>query len=243
MENIHVPVDDWVATRLRATGDAISERRRVLGITAAVLSERTKALGYPISRGTIAKIESGHRKGLDVFELIVIASALRIPPVQLLYPRVCDGGTRYVPAAPLEYEARAIRRFSGRLNSIQILDSVEGDVDGADDIRREARHGAEALGKLELVVRWDEIVDDIQTFTQEMLGHPEGSGGEAKYAALLRDAEREYERVSLELEALGVPLPPRKERDVSEAERTAIQQLHGAKQSVNLYMNEPQDNA
>lgn len=78
---------------------ALSQRRRALGITASELSRRTREIGYPISRGAIAKMESNSRAGkIDVMEWLVLAAALDIPPVLLLFPEYPDG--RYMALLP-----------------------------------------------------------------------------------------------------------------------------------------------
>lgn len=78
---------------------ALSQRRRALGLTASELSRRTRNIGYPISRGAIAKMESNSRSGkIDVMELLVLAAALDIPPVLLLFPEYPDG--RYMALLP-----------------------------------------------------------------------------------------------------------------------------------------------
>ncbi len=45
------------------------------------------ATGRLITRDTIANLESGRKRVLDIAELIILAKALDVPPVSLLYPR------------------------------------------------------------------------------------------------------------------------------------------------------------
>jgi transcriptional regulator with XRE-family HTH domain len=67
-------------------GRAVKARRRALKLSASEVSRRTAELGYPISRGAIAKIESNSRSGkVDVAELLALSAALDIPPVLLLF--------------------------------------------------------------------------------------------------------------------------------------------------------------
>ncbi len=68
-------------------GVAVLWRRKALKLTALQLAERTKALGYPITRVAISKIEGNKRAGkLDLAELLTLAAALEIPPALLLFP-------------------------------------------------------------------------------------------------------------------------------------------------------------
>lgn len=79
-------------------GTAIGERRRARGMSAVQLSARTAEFGYPITRGTIAKIESNSRGGkLDLAEIMVLAAALDVPPILLIFP---DGPFRRVEVLP-----------------------------------------------------------------------------------------------------------------------------------------------
>ncbi|ORJ52569.1 hypothetical protein [Mycobacterium simiae] len=61
------------------------------------LADETERLGHPISRAAIANYESGRKKGLDVAELLVLAAALRIPPLAILFPEVPDGPVELLP--------------------------------------------------------------------------------------------------------------------------------------------------
>jgi transcriptional regulator with XRE-family HTH domain len=66
-------------------GLAVKARRLALKLSAAELSRRTAEIGYPITRGAIARIESNSRLGkIDVAELLALSAALDIPPVLLL---------------------------------------------------------------------------------------------------------------------------------------------------------------
>ncbi len=55
-------------------------------LSAERLAERVSQLGYPYSRSALVNLEYGRKKTLEVSELIVIAEALDVPPVELLFP-------------------------------------------------------------------------------------------------------------------------------------------------------------
>lgn len=61
------------------------------------LADQTTELGYPITRAQIANYESGRKQSLDVAELLVIAEALKVPPVALIYPDLPDGQVELLP--------------------------------------------------------------------------------------------------------------------------------------------------
>lgn len=72
-------VMESIAQEIRAWRD----RREISG---KELAARCAELGFPIARNVIANIESGRRSGISVPELIVIAMALNVPPILLIYP-------------------------------------------------------------------------------------------------------------------------------------------------------------
>lgn len=79
-------------------GAAVQARRKALGMTAAQLAARTKDLGYPLTRVTITKIETNSRSGkFGIAEWLVLAVALKVPPILLLIPEFPDGGATVLP--------------------------------------------------------------------------------------------------------------------------------------------------
>ncbi|RIR68651.1 helix-turn-helix domain-containing protein [Mycobacteroides abscessus] len=98
MPNIDQSAKDWQEERSKQFGQAVAKRRGALGLTAVQLSERTKALGYPMTRSTIARIEGNHRAGkVDLAEIVTLAAALDTAPTLLLFPNLVDGRVRPLP--------------------------------------------------------------------------------------------------------------------------------------------------
>ncbi len=98
MPNIDDDAKAWQLERSGDFGMALGRFRKEAGLTAVQLSERTRQLGYPISRVAISKIESNSRAGkLDVAEVAILAAALEIPPILLLYPALPDGEVPVLP--------------------------------------------------------------------------------------------------------------------------------------------------
>lgn len=77
---------------------AIKQHRA--GRSAQDIADRTAELGYPISRTQIANYESGRKKNLDIAELLILAAALDIPPLVLLYPDLPAGEVEIIPNRP-----------------------------------------------------------------------------------------------------------------------------------------------
>jgi transcriptional regulator with XRE-family HTH domain len=109
--------------RAAGFGFAVSTRRKALKLTASEVARRTTELGYPVSRGAIAQIESNSRSGkVDVAEVLVLAAALDIPPVLLLFPQLStDGGADVIPGFHAK-EDDAVRWMSGEVSFPQKYD-------------------------------------------------------------------------------------------------------------------------
>lgn len=102
--------DEWATAVAKRIGAEV-KRLRGNGRSAQWLSERCAELGYPIGRATISEIEVGRRKTISVPELIVLAEALGVPPVQVLYPGLPDGDTEYLPGQHVS-AIEAVLKFS-----------------------------------------------------------------------------------------------------------------------------------
>ncbi|MCF3939958.1 helix-turn-helix domain-containing protein [Gordonia tangerina] len=70
----------------RDTGKAIREAREKAGMTLSGLADRTAELGFHVHRVTISKIETGVTTGFTLAQIKVIALALEIPAMDLLFP-------------------------------------------------------------------------------------------------------------------------------------------------------------
>lgn len=111
---------DWVGVLHLRVAAAIKKARG--NRPAQWLADETARLGYPISRSALANYESGRKKGLDVGELIVIAAALKVPPVALLFPGLPDGVVDLVPGVPVSSED-ALAWFSGESHPRRVFAS------------------------------------------------------------------------------------------------------------------------
>ena len=113
MPNIDEGAKAWEMDLAGRIGVAVQARRKQLKMTAQQLAERTKELGYPMSRVAISKIETNTRAGkFDIAELLMLAKALEVPPVSLLFSAAPDKDAQMLPGqtAPTFH---AIAWFSG----------------------------------------------------------------------------------------------------------------------------------
>ena len=96
---------------LRRIGGAIQTGRR--GRSAKWLESETERLGYRVSRDQITNIENGRRKAtVDICELLIIAAALDVPAVGLLFPTLPDGEVELWPDKWMPADD-ALFRFTG----------------------------------------------------------------------------------------------------------------------------------
>ena len=106
---------DFATSRGYWFGWAVSRRRKAVGLTASELARRTVELDYPITRSTIAKIESNLRSGkMDVAEVLVLAAALDVPPMLLIFPQYATDADTLVLPDYRATEDEAVRWMSGQ---------------------------------------------------------------------------------------------------------------------------------
>lgn len=75
----------WPEEWTRRIGRTLATLRAERAVSGRELSERCATLGHPMPRNVIANLESGRKTSLPVHELVVLATALGVPPVSLLY--------------------------------------------------------------------------------------------------------------------------------------------------------------
>jgi transcriptional regulator with XRE-family HTH domain len=77
----------WEKRQTARIGSAVADFRTDLKITAQQLADRCAKLGMPsLSRAVITKLENGRREAVSTAELQVLAMALNVPAVLLLFP-------------------------------------------------------------------------------------------------------------------------------------------------------------
>ncbi|MEN4399651.1 hypothetical protein A5768_14105 [Mycolicibacterium fortuitum] len=126
MPNIDETAKAWQLELARRVGLAVHDLRKRQGWTALELAQRTKEIGYPISRVAISKIESNTRSGkVDLAELLTLAAALNVSPVALVYPGPYQNEVQILPGRHAA-EFNAAQWFSGLEWDTRLV-SVPGD--------------------------------------------------------------------------------------------------------------------
>ncbi|MDJ0345615.1 helix-turn-helix transcriptional regulator [Streptomyces sp. H10-C2] len=78
--------DDWPKGLTTRIAEQIRAVRKAAGLTVAELSQACADRGLPIPGTTITNLENGRRHSVDLGEFLVLADALGIPPISLLFP-------------------------------------------------------------------------------------------------------------------------------------------------------------
>lgn len=118
----------WDQALAKRIGEAVKHRRNELGWPQQRLAEVTARLGYPLTGVVISQIETNARGGrVDVAEIVVLAAAMFVPPVQLLYPDLVDGTVDLLPGCTTS-SIRAVEWFSGNVEPL----ATGGDTDEED---------------------------------------------------------------------------------------------------------------
>ncbi len=117
-------------------------------LSAQQLADATTKLGYPITRSQIANYESGRKQSLDITELLVLAAALNVPALSLLFPDRPDHTIDILPDTPAT-TLDAITRFVGEplwphhevTALIEQLGRIEAGMGGHGGLTGRAVHG------------------------------------------------------------------------------------------------------
>ena len=98
-----------IAREVRRYREGQGQRPRM---SAQQLADRTEELGMPIPRSVLANLESGRRETVSVAEVLVLAAALNVAPVELICPVGFDKETEMLPGRAMDQLA-ARRWFTG----------------------------------------------------------------------------------------------------------------------------------
>lgn len=79
--------DEWSRRVVAVIAESVRHCRKRRGMSAQGVAAACAELGYPsLTRGVLANLESGARDSVSVSEWLVLAAALRVPPLLLLFP-------------------------------------------------------------------------------------------------------------------------------------------------------------
>ncbi len=93
-------------------GQRVARCRIKAEMTVQALADRCKDLGLPLDRTVITKLEKGRRQSVTVPELLVLARALRVSPLALIFPVGQADTIEVLPSTPMA-PFQAAQWFSG----------------------------------------------------------------------------------------------------------------------------------
>ena len=108
--------DDWSARIARLVAREIRRYRESQQPRMSVqrLADRTAELDMAIPRSVLANLESGRRETVSVAEVLALAAALNVSPIELICPVGFDKETEILPGRMLD-PLSAVRWFTGEL--------------------------------------------------------------------------------------------------------------------------------
>jgi transcriptional regulator with XRE-family HTH domain len=96
----------------QAVADAIRRYRKERHASTQQLADMTDKLGLPIKRSVLANLENGRRGSVSVAELLVLAAALDVAPIDLIFPVGFDKEMEILPGRMMN-PLSAMRWFAG----------------------------------------------------------------------------------------------------------------------------------
>jgi transcriptional regulator with XRE-family HTH domain len=91
-------------------------------MSAQQLADRTAELGMPIPRSVLANLESGRRETVSLAEILVLAAALGVSPIELMCPVGFDEKTELLPGRIMD-PREAMQWFTGEMK-LQITETA-----------------------------------------------------------------------------------------------------------------------
>jgi transcriptional regulator with XRE-family HTH domain len=202
--------DAWSARTARLVAREVRRYREGQGqrprISAQQLADRTEELGMPIPRSVLANLESGRRETVSVAEILVLAAALNVAPIELICPVGYDKEIELLPGRSLD-PLGAMRWFTGELKL---------DLGEAAPVLRQP--GTAEQSSTYLVEYHDELITRLRVQEAEAA---RAAADAASAQAAQQKAEADYAMVRLavaEAEAAGNDLAPELARRLAVSE-------------------------
>lgn len=139
--------ESWVENLAKQIGKGIDSARGKH--SDQWIADRTAMLGHPMSRTAISEYRRGKRKIVPVTDLFVIAAALGVPPVALLFPGLPDARSELIPATDKPVAFDALQWVTGERQTLpegfDVLFDIEsgemmGVVEGCREYRKSLEH-------------------------------------------------------------------------------------------------------
>jgi hypothetical protein len=144
--------DDWSARVARRVAREVRRYREAQRpkMSTQQLEERTAEVGMRIPRSVLANLESGRRETVSAAEVVVLAAALGVAPIELISPVGFDKQAEMLPGREMD-PLSAMRWFTGELKL---------DMDGAATTLRQP--GTAEQSSTYLVEYHDELISRLR---------------------------------------------------------------------------------
>lgn len=190
-------VPEWVDQVMSTVASEVRRRRKELGWSAQDLADKCEEIGRPIPRNVIANMESGRRSNLPLVDVMVLAEALRTPPICLLYPVGYVEDVQRLPFQDPTSTLNALRWFTGE----------ETELGADDDMLRYFRVHQAAQEQLRSARRDEEYARYHAQTAHNADRKAEALRSQARAAEAAEDAENRLLRVRAFIEEEGVTPP------------------------------------
>ncbi|MEW1612436.1 MULTISPECIES: helix-turn-helix transcriptional regulator [unclassified Streptomyces] len=190
-------VPEWVDQVMATVAAEVRRRRKELGWSAQDLADRCAEIGHPIPRNVIANMESGRRSNLPLVDVMVLAEALRTPPICLLYPVGYVDVVQRLPFQDPTSTLDALRRFTGE----------ETELGADDDMLRYFRVHQTAQEQLRSAQRDEEYARYHAQTAHNADRKAEALRSQARAAEAAEEAQSRLLRVRAFIEEEGVTPP------------------------------------
>ena len=121
-------VEGWAQRVTAGIGERVAFYRDRQKLSAQQVADRCSRLGMPsISRVVITRLENGRREAVSTAELTVLAAALGVPPVLLLYPLGQRQAAEVLPGREV-HPWDGIRWFTGEAQDLGGQESSESPI-------------------------------------------------------------------------------------------------------------------
>lgn len=207
----------WSARLTRQVAGEIKRWRDKRGLSAQQLADACHALGHPVPRSVIANLESGRRETITAAELVVLARALDVPPVELLYPLGQVPAVEVVPGRSVATD-EALLWFTGRRDLFRdetATRSGHGQQDPATGLHEwyetgydEAAYPVHTYSEhAELIAEWQEAVSSAHR-RMPKAADEDSPAFRQEVATLRGNAERALRIIRDDMRRRGVPVLP-----------------------------------
>lgn len=153
------PGPNWADTVTATVAAQVRSYRTEKGLSLQGLAQRCTNLGYPTIRTTLANLEAHKRKSVTIHEILVLAMALEVPPVVLLFPNLANGQVEILPGVTAT-SWDALKWFSGEeFLQVQELDESTGEICPAPFGDDHERVGSLAMVRLEMLREHEKLAE------------------------------------------------------------------------------------